>query len=335
MTVILIEIIAFIVWLMLALVRSLPLGVPSVTTYELKRLVKAKDERAQNLARYLDLLPQLRALRDVLSIVLIVILAGLSSWLLGLWFGALVTIASFILLEIFRTLRPWQRLAQKTFAAIEPQLAMVVTKLSGILRLMAQPIEKVTSPFFSKTELAEIITHDHHILSNDEKLLLGRALEYGQTTVAEVMTPKKKIEYVKASETLGPIVLDRLHKTGHSRFPVVKSDLSSVVGTLFLSDLVPLKSNLKHIADAMKPQVLYVHQDKTLEHVLQAFFHTKHHLFLVVDETQAVVGLVTIEDIIEYLFGRKIVDDFDAYDSRHAVAALAKSTTAETTEVVK
>lgn len=332
---ILIEIIAFIVWLMLALVRSLPLGVPSVTTYELKRLVKAKDERAQNLARYLDLLPQLRALRDVLSIVLIVILAGLSSWLLGLWFGALVTIASFILLEIFRTLRPWQRLAQKTFAAIEPQLAMVVTKLSGILRLMAQPIEKVTSPFFSKTELAEIITHDHHILSNDEKLLLGRALEYGQTTVAEVMTPKKKIEYVKASETLGPIVLDRLHKTGHSRFPVVKSDLSSVVGTLFLSDLVPLKSNLKHIADAMKPQVLYVHQDKTLEHVLQAFFHTKHHLFLVVDETQAVVGLVTIEDIIEYLFGRKIVDDFDAYDSRHAVAALAKSTTAETTEVVK
>lgn len=335
MSAIYIEIIAFIVWLLLALARSLPLGVPSITSYELKRLVNAKDERAQNLARYVDQLPYLRALRDLLSISLLIVLSGLDIWLLGFWLGGLLAIASYILLEIFRRFRPWQRLAQKTFSRYEPAIATIVTKLDFLLRFMAQPIEKVTSPFFSKTELANIIAHDHHILNDDEKLLLSRALEYSEQTISTVMTPKRKIDYVKASETLGPIVLDRLHKTGHSRFPVVKSDLSSVVGTLFLNDLVPLKPQLKHVADAMKPQVLYVHQDKSLEHVLQAFFRTKHHLFLVVDETQAVVGLVTIEDVLEYLFGRKITDEFDAYEDRHAVAGLAKSTTTESTEVIK
>ena len=127
------------------------------------------------------------------------------------------------------------------------------------------------------------------------------------------MTPRNQIESVRASETLGPIVLDRLHKTGHSRFPVIKTDLDSVVGTLFLHDLVPLNPRLKRVADAMKPQVLYVHKDKTLDHALQAFLRTKHHVFLVVDASGATVGLVTIEDILQQLIGRKLVDEFDHY----------------------
>jgi CBS domain containing-hemolysin-like protein len=70
----------------------------------------------------------------------------------------------------------------------------------------------------------------------------------------------------------------------------------------------------------MKPRVLYIREDQTLQHALAAFLRTHHHLFIVVNEFRETVGLVTLEDVIEALLGRKIIDEFDAHDDLRAVA---------------
>ncbi|HEX4662568.1 MAG TPA: CBS domain-containing protein [Candidatus Saccharimonadales bacterium] len=336
-TVIWLEISACIIWLLLALVRAVTFEMPTITAFELRSRLKSKDAAAQKLAIRIERLPYLRALQTLVVLLLLVLICGITSFALGLIIGCLVTIISFVLVEIFGHWPPLHTLAQKVYRSHESRLIKLTTRLNWLLRLTGRPIsEQSPATFYSKQELEALITHNPHALSKDEKSLLIHALNYGNVIIGDIMTPRSKIVAVKAAETLGPVTLDRLHKTGHSRFPVVKTDLDTIVGTLFLHDLVPLNPRLKRVADAMKPQVLYVHKDKTLDHVLQAFVRTRHHIFIVVDESQEVVGLVTIEDILEQIVGRKIVDQFDQYEDRQAVSRLAREKTiADATEVIK
>jgi CBS domain containing-hemolysin-like protein len=127
---------------------------------------------------------------------------------------------------------------------------------------------------------------------------------------------------VAASETVGPILMDELSKSGHSRFPVYDEKRDNIVGILYLHDLVGAKQ-AGRVDDIMSKRLRYVHEDFTLYQTLQAFLHTKQHLFLVVNSFEELVGIITIEDVLEQMIGRPIVDEFDKYDDLRAVAAAA------------
>jgi CBS domain containing-hemolysin-like protein len=73
----------------------------------------------------------------------------------------------------------------------------------------------------------------------------------------------------------------------------------------------------------MNARLTYVHEDFSLYQTLQAFLKTKQHLFLVVNSFEELVGIITIEDVLEQMIGRAIVDEFDRYDDMRAVAAAA------------
>ena len=124
---------------------------------------------------------------------------------------------------------------------------------------------------------------------------------------------------------LGPFVLDRLHKSGHSRFPVIKKDIDHVVGLLYVHDLFSLaKSAEKSTASKlMDSKVFYINENQPLPSALAGFLRVKHHLFIVVNEFEETTGVITIEDVLEALIGRKIVDEFDQYDDLRAVAKRA------------
>ena len=67
-------------------------------------------------------------------------------------------------------------------------------------------------------------------------------------------------------------------------------------------------------------QVYAVHAHSKLDEILNAFIKTKHHLFVVLDEYDTLVGLITVEDVIEEIVGVEIVDEFDVYTDLQAVA---------------
>ena len=158
--------------------------------------------------------------------------------------------------------------------------------------------------------------------SNEELSLVSHALTYSQKVISDVMIPRRAVRMVNAAETIGPIMLDELHDSGHSRFPVYEGDNEDqVIGTLFLRDLVNARKG-GHVKSAMKTNVYYVHEDFTLEQALHAFLTTKHHMFIVVNNFEEFVGILTIEDVLEQVIGHKIVDEFDRYDDMRAVAHL-------------
>jgi CBS domain containing-hemolysin-like protein len=155
--------------------------------------------------------------------------------------------------------------------------------------------------------------------STEELSLLSHALQYSQKVVSDVMVPRRAVRLVRVDDSIGPIMMGELHDSGHSRFPVFEGDEDHIVGTLFLRDLVNASKG-GHVRSIMDASVFYVHEDYTLEQALHAFLKTKRHMFIVINNFEEFVGIITIEDILEQVIGHQIIDEFDHYDDMRAVA---------------
>lgn len=312
-------------WLAVVLLRAFHFTPHELTHFELSRRASEKDENALRLVAVQKSLTLLLALRLGASGLFVVIFVAASVLEFGFWGGILVSLISFYIGGILSTWHFLSKQVDKLYGRFETGLLTASSRLSVVLRPLTRfSISGTKAPgFYSKLELASLLRNDMTVLGKGEKTLLIHGLNFDQVKITDCMTPRRVVEAVDMSETLGPVTLDRLHKTGHSRFPVIDHDLDHVVGMLYLHNLVPLDPKYKRVRDAMERRVFYVHENQNLDHALHAFLRTKHHLFIVVNDFSEVVGLITIEDCLEQILGRKIVDEFDAYDDLRAVATKA------------
>lgn len=316
-------IIIVILWAKLLLVRAASLSAPVVTGYELRRRAGTGDMDASDELDYAAALLDIRALRDGVVVVLEVAVVVLAVALYGWLGGGLLSLLLMLAAPFGRRLPVVCRWADRLVLAQRRRLLAAAHNLAPLTRLLRDR-EALSQPephIFSRDELAELVARSTGVLSRDEQARLAAGLAFSGKTVADIMTPRSVMETVDADDTVGPVLLDSLHKTGHSRFPVIDGDADHVVGVLYLHDLVEQRDGAVAVREAMQPRVFYVHQAQTLEHALHAFLRTKHHLFIVVNEYRETVGVLSLEDVIEALLGKKIVDEFDRFDDLRAVAA--------------
>lgn len=142
------------------------------------------------------------------------------------------------------------------------------------------------------------------VIDSDERELIQNAIEFGETTVAEIMTPQIDMFTVNIKDSLDEI-LPRIIENFYSRVPVCGTEEEGILGILFTKDLTRLKHlprekvNLKSI---LHPAVV-VPQTKKIKEMLEEFRKLKRHMAIALDEYGSVCGLVTLEDIIEELVG--------------------------------
>ena len=142
------------------------------------------------------------------------------------------------------------------------------------------------------------------VIDSDEKELIQNVIEFGETTVEEVMTPKIDMFTVNIEDSLDDI-LPRIIENFYSRVPVYGLKEEGILGILFAMDLTRLmhlpreKVSLKSI---LHPSIS-VPQSKKIKEMLEEFRKLKKHMAIVLDEYGSVCGLVTLEDIIEELVG--------------------------------
>lgn len=243
------------------------------------------------------------------------------------WVVILVSLPFTILIH---AVLPWSKypapsLGMAAFAskAVRPVLSFVAPLLNIIERATGRWIGRTEiRRINSKEELLDVLEHtriESDPFSKDELLIAVHALTFGDKKITEVMTPYGVVKKVRRDDVLSPVFLGELHDSGYSRFPVIEPEQGAVVGMLYSKDLVELHSH-KTVGAVMRPEVYFVNEFTALDNVLNAFLRTKHHLFLVVNEFEEIVGIVTIEDVIEQIIGRKIIDEFDRYDDLRAVA---------------
>ena len=169
-------------------------------------------------------------------------------------------------------------------------------------------------------EIRTIVTAGERsgLIEQDAADMIEGVIELDDTTVAQIMTPKGKVDFLDV-ELSWTEMLKYVTEVRRSRIPVYEQRRDNVIGILVVKDLLPQLSKL----DVDSPrsfrrflrEVEFVPGTNTVDEVLQHFLGTRNHIAVVVDEFQNVMGIVTIEDALEEIVG-EIVDESDVASKR-------------------
>ncbi len=317
-------IIAWGIFCVLAALRAIKIRPTELSEYELERRVGAGDEEAIYQEQRQYILPDVLTLRHVIDVLLGIVMVSLFLHSGGWLFGIICALIALLEISMLARQRFIARAVQPLYDTYEDYVLLAADKLRPILRFVREVSDTRPVDFkvHSRDEMSHIIDEAKDILTHEERLLLIHAMQFEQKKVSEVMTPRSVIKSIDKSEVLGPVTLDTLYASGHSRFPVVNKDIDHVVGLLYTHDLIThAKGGAKvTVEKIMDKKVFYINEDQTLDSALAGFLRVKHHLFIVVNEFEETTGIVTIEDTIEALIGRKIVDEFDQHEDLRVVA---------------
>ncbi len=327
--------------LLMLLTVSLQRTYSQVPLSELKRRARQGDELSAIILRAVGYGHSLRAVLwffiGVSSAGFFVVLAQKAP----VWFSLT---ASGILIWVGFVLVPASRvtfIGKKLAAWCAPVLAKILTYLNPVIDRVVRLVHKhrpvhVHTGLYDRRDLIDLLemqlVQPGNRIEKTELEIARHALTFGDFNVSDRMTPRRVVKSVNSETALGPIIMDELHASGHSRFPVYEGKHDNIVGTLYLHDLVRSKQG-GTVRTLMKHDVSYIHEDQSLHDGLQAILRTHHQLFIVVNSFEEYVGIITMEDILEEVIGSPIIDEFDQYDDLRAVAArTAKSEHIDHTE---
>ena len=294
-----------------------------LSTYELKRRRDNGNKTAAHELQREALLGDIVSLQKVVVATLLVIVVLLAVAAFGAIVGVILAIGVALFYNRLAQFSVIRTGADRFYDRIDAPLIRFVERHPMIGQtLRGVSFDAAPVAVSSKEELEHLVKESNGILTTDEKKIVLNGLSFGAKTVEETMTPRGVMDVVKASELIGPLMLDALHKTGHSRFPVTDGDIDHIIGVLHIRQLLSIdgKKNSQTARTAMEKKVYYINQEQTLEHALAAFLRTRHHLFVVVNGYRETAGILTLEDVLESLLGRKIIDEFDRHDDLRAVA---------------
>ncbi len=303
-----------------------------VPSRELKRLARRGDPLADLLYRAVAYGASLRALLTggvVIfgALALVAFASATNVWWSLLIVLVLVGVGAYIFVPSDELTRSGLWLARGAAPGIAWLLERLHPFINGLVNAAGKHRRvRVHTGLYEKVDLVELLERQKgqpdSRISESEIELLQHALTFGDRLVSDALVPKRVVKMVAATDAVGPVLMDELNRSGHSRFPVYDSTQDNVIGILYLRDLVGAKHS-GTVADIMSHKLTYVHEDFTLYQALQAFLKTKRHLFLVVNSFEELVGVITIEDVLEQMIGKPILDEFDKYDDLRAVAAVA------------
>ncbi len=183
-----------------------------------------------------------------------------------------------------------------------------------------QKLLRIRNGDSSLKESLEDVIEEHdastEAMAPQERLMLMNILHFGDLRVDDVMVPRADIIAVDESDSF-PDLIGVFHSASHSRLPVYRETLDDPIGMYHIKDLVGLFTN-EHdiqkisaatIADLRRP-VLYAPPSMPVIDLFVKMQATRVHMALVIDEYGGTDGLVTIEDLVEEVFG-EIEDEHD------------------------
>jgi putative hemolysin len=170
------------------------------------------------------------------------------------------------------------------------------------LRLLGQKATPKGSPFHTLDDLRALVEEAEEQGMIDTNVLTG-AFAFQDRDVREIMTPRPRIVGIPSTATIEE-ARAVVAQSGHTRFPVFDRDLDDVVGIAYARDLY-VASDARQgdpITELVKPAT-FVPQSKKATELLPEMRRTRRQLTFVVDEHGSLVGLVTIEDLVEVIVG--------------------------------
>lgn len=194
---------------------------------------------------------------------------------------------------------------------LNPIIGILVGLTSVFIHLLGRRNLRETN-LMTEKEIRKLIdmSQKEGILEEQEKEMIEGILEFTDTVVEEVMIPLQNIAGINIQkspeETINSVI-----DMKYSRIPVFKDNKNNIVGILYTRDLLYTYKNksLFVIQDVMRP-VFYIEKTRKIAELMREFKRGHMHIAIVVDKERKVMGLVTIEDLIEEIVG-EISDEYN------------------------
>lgn len=210
-------------------------------------------------------------------------------------------------------------------------LTVGVSVVDSLLRrLSGQEEEKTDEEEAFEDEIRTIVTEGQHegLMEADAREMIEGVIDLGDADVADIMTPRSEVDAIDTNMDWTN-VLKFVIEAGRTRIPVYEKNLDDVVGVLFVKDLLPElakpSSEPRHSLRQLLRTSWSVPKTMPVDDLLQEFLHTRSHLAIVLDEYDAMAGVVTIEDVLEEIVG-EIEDESDEL-SEDGIVQIDKTTT--------
>lgn len=227
-----------------------------------------------------------------------------------------------LLLIIFGEIIP------KSFAThnAEP-LALRVSGLFVFLQKLLFPIirvlQKITRTMHRTQAVTWVVTEEdiesliemwkqHGVFEKGEYEKIRNMLDFYEVSAQEIMTPRVDLDALEDNVTVDE-ALEQMMEFSHSRIPVYNNTIDDIYGVVTFRDLLTFKKKKKGAAALHKlslKKVIKVPLTKPIHTVLDLFSKNRHHMAIVIDEYGGVAWVLTLEDIIEHVFG-DIQDETD------------------------
>ncbi|MBL7862535.1 MAG: HlyC/CorC family transporter [Cyclobacteriaceae bacterium] len=183
--------------------------------------------------------------------------------------------------------------------------ANLILKLFGI-----KPMSEIE--IHSEEELKLIIAESEEggAIETSERELIQNVFDFDNRVARQVMVPRVKMSMIKADTTIQE-AMNIVLKEGYSRYPIYEQSKDEIIGVVHSKDIVSnyIQQTGKGLKEIMRP-VQFIPETKPIDVLLRDFQRTKAQMAFVVSEFGGIIGLVTLEDILEELVG-EIQDEHD------------------------
>ncbi|HEY3015338.1 MAG TPA: hemolysin family protein [Nocardioides sp.] len=187
---------------------------------------------------------------------------------------------------------------------LRPVIVVVNAIAAGVLKLIGVELRNEVSSTFTREEVAALVeeSHGEGLLESEEYDRLAGALGFTENTVASVLMPLDSLATISRGATAADVE-QRCAETGYSRFPVL--DDGSLIGYLHIKDALETDQERRKrvIDDKWIRPLASVRRDDVLHDALESLQRRGAHMARVIDDEGAVLGLVTLEDVLEELVG--------------------------------
>ena len=329
----------------LSLLATVDMAFGQLSDVGLRRLIGEAEERSR--PRLVGLLKQvlenrprfgfaISATIQILLVIVAVLVTSISLKLLQPRFVLVGLLGGLVLAGIFRQLIPLfisTRDPESTLLFLLP----IIRPYLPLMAFAADPFHRL----FDRTRRKEIqengedeededsgddiqafieVGEAEGILEEEEGELIHSILEFGDTRVSEVMTPRPDIVAVPVDATVRE-ARDLIIESKYSRLPVYRDQIDNIEGLIYVRDLLhcwPEKREDEPITPLIRP-VYFVPETKPVSDLLEEMQKAHVQLSVVIDEYGGVSGLVTVEDILEEIVGEIEDEDIAGEELREIV----------------
>jgi len=180
-----------------------------------------------------------------------------------------------------------------------------------ILKLMRVDHSDGHSHIHSPQEIELLVDESHEggVLDAGEQQMLRNAFRLRELLARQVMVPRTRLVAASINSTVDALI-DMAYKAGYSRIPLYERDIDNIIGFIHIKDLFRLRLQGQQDSHQALREVIYVPESLPIAEVWAILNNQGHYIAIVLDEYGGTAGLVTIEDLVEEIFG-EVQDEFD------------------------